>query len=688
LIKIWQKKAAGMFSDLDQAAEWCLQQRAQSPPPYQAPQQAPAAPPPYQNTGAHLFGQQQQPPPPVYQPPSKPNLFTDADFGLFLADNKPKEPPPAYHPPPEQAPPSHSDQSLMGGNTTTPVVVATNPYGHAPMHVLSMPPNGVLDGAAAADEARKKAMNIRTMGKLWKLSGISSGRSSRLGNRWQARHFVLSQCTIAYGDLDSNKDGPTPPIEAALANTKKRFTLWGSFVVPEPPERAQGREFAFGVYRSDADAFAGAAGMTNKQQVIVNGDEREQLMLLAAEDAKQQSHWICSLLKATGRCGVLLRVGEDAAAYRLRCCYGDDALEMEAGPVENKVLIRKILSKSSGAGAVGLKVGDELVAVNGAHVPPLAAGAMRRMLEALPRPLDMELRRPRDPVVARELAAKAALTCGTDDDDEQLARRMRESMNVGAALRADKQARDERRLQEAKAKEIEAANLAKSIAATAKVPQAPRPQEQSAQEIQAAVTAVSTAVDFSARGDDYFYAETQDPAAAARAYKSALDSLLTKKDALADPNGAARRAVAQAHPGVSLADLFDHINANGAEASKKARASYGNSTHKSAIPTGILPEPESIQEDNQSQSSINNNNSAPPPPPRPQSSTAVPPYQIALYSYEPAEDWQLKLNAGDKLSLINKMDDGWSEVSLLDNPDMRGLVPSSYLADSTSATRI
>jgi len=56
----------------------------------------------------------------------------------------------------------------------------------------------------------------------------------------------------------------------------------------------------------------------------------------------------------------------------------------------------------------GLRVGDELVSVNGVVVPPLHAEGVAKVLGAAARPLELVLRRPRDADAARA-QARAAL---------------------------------------------------------------------------------------------------------------------------------------------------------------------------------------------------------------------------------------------------------------------------------------
>ena len=49
---------------------------------------------------------------------------------------------------------------------------------------------------------------------------------------------------------------------------------------------------------------------------------------------------------------------------------------------------------------------------------------------------------------------------------------------------------------------------------------------------------------------------------------------------------------------------------------------------------------------------------------------------IALFSYESTDDDEITIKRGDKVSLIEKYDDGWCLVKRGDNT---GLVPSNYL---------
>lgn len=733
-------RAAKECSTLDEAAEWCLrngneqqalprrsevQQQpypreqpsdlyhrrqppivpvvAQPPPPQppRQPQPVPtSAPPPAFTRNVPMpvpppaYARQppafaaQQPPPPAYrQPsaavPSKPTLnFDDASMALFV-DTKRQEQQP------RPAPSSSSSQrqqrhirppaaSVMGGELPTPVVTATNPYGHATLQMMSMPPVGILGGAAEAEAARREASRVSMHGKLAKMSGVASGKS-RFGSRWQARHFVLGDCRVAYGDLAS--DGGLKPNKdddayGAFSGTKKSFSLWGSYVVPEPPERASGRDHAFAVYRSDQDAFHSASnrapgvsyvGGHAASSSFSRGEEREQLLLLAAEDAGSRSRWICALLAAAGRPGVMLRVGEDAAAIRLRVCYGGSPLELEAGAVGRNVLVRKV-SPSSGAGAIGVKVGDELVSVNGAPVPLMQASAVRSMLEAVARPLELELRRPRDATTAKELAAKAVLSLGTDPDDEDSRRhRMKESLQVGEALRADQQAREAERAKQAAAAQAEAAALSDAVARS-------HAEARQKEQVTMAVRATVDAVRSSGEGDRL--AQQNEHASAAAAYRAALDSLLSVKESLADPEGPARQAVAQALPELSLAQLFDHI----------AKSGQAQSTMAAAPPPQAPPPRDNNDlalvsqtsdlslEDNGLRPSSSQYVQPPPADPIQQQATAS-----ALFDYVPQEDWQMAIQVGDRLLVLSEHDDGWSEVCLVDSTHSRGLVPASYI---------
>ncbi|KAJ8602778.1 hypothetical protein CTAYLR_002574 [Chrysophaeum taylorii] len=648
---------SGAYPQQQQPPPPAYPQQQQQPPPPAYPQQQqqppppayprPPAPPAYSQQqpnssssssggGGGGYPQQHQPaPPPAYsQQQQQPFTFDAASQALFEVAA-----PPVQSRPLEETPKAPKVQMPTGGELPTPIVQATNPYGHAPMAVISMPPSGVLGGAAAAEAARKRAAAVEMGGKLFKLSGV--GGRSRLGSRWQARHFVLKESRLAYGDVAA--DGGLKPSKEddamdAFSGTKKRFSLWGSYVIPEPPERSSGRENAFAVYRSDSDAFTSASVGPR----VGPGEEREQLLLLAAEDATQRAKWVCALMAAAGRPGVLLRVGEDAAAVRLRCCYGSEALELEAGAVGRNVLVRKL--SLSGAGAIGVKVGDELVSVNGAPVPLMSASAVSRMLEAVARPVELELRRPRDSTTAKELAAKAALSLGTDAEDESHRKeRFRESIQVGEALRADALARQELRAKRVEQAQVEAAAVSDALALSSA-------ESKTKESCDAAVAAASEAVRLSGEADQLLAARA-DPAAAASLYKRALDSLMAVQEPLADPDGPARQAVSRVYPDLSLANLFDHINSYGAQAADLASR----------------PPPPSEQE----------LGFAPPPPPlllpdAQQLGTAV-----ALFEYAPHEDWQLAIQTGDHLTLVSEHDDGWSDVCLADGT--RGLVPSSYI---------
>lgn len=582
---------------------------------------------------------------PVVPMPTKPRLEMDqASMALFV-DTEPKKEKPA---------PSATSQvpaaAIASVELPTPIVIATNPYGHAPMQMMSMPPMGVLGGAEEADAARREARKVALAGKLCKMSGIASGKS-RFGSRWQARHFVLAESRVAYGDLASDKQQPVDAV-SAFTGTKKSFSIWGSYVVPEPPERASGREHAFAVYRSDEDAFAGASISTRPTE----GQEREQLLLLAADDAPARSRWVCALMAAAGRPGVLLRVGEDAAAVRLRVCYGSSPLDFQAGAANRHVLVRKV-SKASGMGSIGVRVGDELVSVNGAPVPLLPASAVRRMLEAVTRPLELEIRRSRDATTAKELAAEAVLSLGTDpDDDVERDKRMRESLQVGEALRADRNAREAERAKRVAAAGVEAAAVGDAVARSEAELEARRAFDEAVETVRSALAA-------SRHGDRLF--QSSDYVAAAKAYRAALDSLMSVREVLADPAGPGRQALNRAIPDLSLAELFDHINSSGQEAANRANASVETLTSDvsrvSLVQAAAPPQAAAAAAAPETQPTTTTNSAS------------------ALFDYASQADWQLDLASGDRLLVISEHDDGWSEVCLAHDAQARGLVPSSYI---------
>mmetsp|Transcript_6331 Transcript_6331/g.19825 ORF Transcript_6331/g.19825 Transcript_6331/m.19825 type:complete len:1033 (+) Transcript_6331:93-3191(+) len=592
----------------------------------------------------------------------------------------------AYAPPPLQIPTpgpytsnDNASNSAITRGYVKPHVVAEMQKMHVPpiedelvgheqreampegVQVLSNRPKGFLEGKESASKAEKKASLSSFSGKLWRYTGVSGG--GIFGNKWQARHFVLSQSTLVY--------------------EKKEVSLRATYVVPELSEKAQNREFAFGVYRSEAiDAFTGAAGKVPSRG---GSDSREQLLLLAAEDERSRSKWICALLSAAGRSGVLLRIGDDVHAIRLQCCFGDESVYADVGAVMledtksskkiQKCLVRQI-DASEGLGSVGVKVGDELVSVNGIPVPgTLPASAVGKMFEACSRPLDMEFRRYRDIAIFEKLAAKAARVRSTDNEGTTLEELMRKSMDRGAALRAAIATKHELQpngigdeLQLSVADEAKGALSLTSQDA----PRAPPEVDCDQHRIDFVVNQVLTAVKVSARADEYFYGGTCDHSKVATTYKTALETLLAVKDDLTDPTGPARQALALVAPGVSLPDLFDHINTNvskihenfdtssepsslHAQPSEEAQLSYGGSAAVGAITQQV--EDFSLSEEKQQQ------------------------HGIALFDYEPVDAWQIALRAGESVLVKGQHEGGWTEVCVpsADASERRGLVPLSYI---------
>ena len=607
-------RAASLCRDVESAAEWCLEQ-----------QRAPPASRP--------------PPPPLVLPPKPAPALVDADFALFAAPPPPPPQRPAYAAPPAvpaPAPPPPASMP-MGGEAPAAVVEATNPYGHAALAVVSMPPGGVAGGAASAGRSRAAAGRVQRGGKLAKLSGLGGGRTL-LGSRWQARHFVLAQSTLAYGDVawegglrGADRNGGAL-IGDVFAGTKKSFGLWGAYVVPESKDRAAGRDFAFAVYRSDDDVLRGGRSLAG----VATSGERDQLCLLAAEDDGDRGRWVCDLLRAAGRSGVILRTpSPDLRMMELRCVYGDEPLKLGCCVVGHAVLVRT-LDRDEGAGSVGVQVGDELVEVNGVLVPPIDAGAVTKILDAAHRPLELRLRRPTDPRRHADLA-RSAIHAKTGEVAEDL--RKRESLEIGAALRNDAEDRRAHSLR----LEAEAAEAARAA-------EAGRARAAEASRLRALDDAAVAAALDAQRGADAGAAALArgDAAGAVDAFRGALQRLLDSRDALGDPAGPGRRALALRAPGLDLAALYDRVQRGGQEAHDLQR--------RAPAPAPAPPTVGALADAFEQ--------------------VSVAGRATATFEFAASDDWMLALVPGERLEVLKTMDDGWSEVR--NAAGASGLVPTGY----------
>ncbi|KAK7230384.1 hypothetical protein SO694_0018207 [Aureococcus anophagefferens] len=138
----------------------------------------------------------------------------------------------------------------------------------------------------------------------------SCARANSLrGARWQKRTFALRNCELGYGRT-------TP--RARRARAMKGVPIWGCYALKEPPH--QGKDHVFAVY-SGADGGPGAPRAT--------------LAMLAPTTPRRAPKVAQRVYAASGRTGMLLRVGDDAVASTLLCVCaaepGDVSANFEAG---------------------------------------------------------------------------------------------------------------------------------------------------------------------------------------------------------------------------------------------------------------------------------------------------------------------------------------------------------------------
>ena len=80
--------------------------------------------------------------------------------------------------------------------------------------------------------------------------------------------------------------------------------------------------------------------------------DRAETLALAAEDDGDRGRWVCDLLRAAGRSGVILRTpSPNLQMMELRCVYGDEPLKLGCCVVGHAVLVRT-LDRDEGAGSV------------------------------------------------------------------------------------------------------------------------------------------------------------------------------------------------------------------------------------------------------------------------------------------------------------------------------------------------
>ncbi|KAH8054613.1 hypothetical protein JL721_10392 [Aureococcus anophagefferens] len=163
----------------------------------------------------------------------------------------------------------------------------------------------VPDGAPPRPTGGPACARVLKVGRLYKLSRANSLR----GARWQKRTFALRNCELGYGPNDA---------AAQSGEAMKGVPIWGCYALKEPPH--QGKDHVFAVY-SGADGGPGAPRAT--------------LAMLAADDAATCAEWLRAVYAASGRTGMLLRVGDDAVASTLLCVCaaepGDVSANFEAG---------------------------------------------------------------------------------------------------------------------------------------------------------------------------------------------------------------------------------------------------------------------------------------------------------------------------------------------------------------------
>ncbi|CAH0375156.1 unnamed protein product [Pelagomonas calceolata] len=472
---------------------------------------------------------------------------SDADFALFgsMKAPAPAPPPRPPRPPPRPAPvttaPPPAKKPEAPWSDLPPAIVAgTNPYGHAPLKIISTPAAGVADGAFEAQKARNAAGLVQKAGALSKLS--SGGLIGKKAVRWQGRHFSLGHRSLAYGETPGE----------GLWEAKKKFNIWGSYVVPEAADRAAGRQHAIAVYRGDEDVIAGPRSGADKRRSAAalsdrDATARDQILLVAADSDLEARQWTLSLMAAAGRRGVGIVIGEDASHIDLRAILAEP-LGLEAVSADHRPLIATI-EKNGAAHAAGLRAGDELVQINGVNVPPADAPTLNKILQASAKPLDLRLRRCTSQInqrTRRDLARNALRSVASIVQSRDALHK--QSLEVGAALRADQQARsDAAQRQAEEASRLEAARRA-SLADEAQ--RSARVSRNDA--VDAAVTDALSAARKAEEADAVF-----DPGKAASLKAEARGMLDRAAPMLRSEE--ARQRLAAAAPGLDLAALYDRL---------------------------------------------------------------------------------------------------------------------------------
>ena len=252
---------------------------------------------------------------------------------------------------------------LSGGADAgpSPPVVATVPVATAVSTTGRPRANSAQRSVAREYDA---AARVRKAGKLYKLSRASSLR----GARWQRRSFILRNCELGYAE-------DAAPHDAALQQAPlKGVSVWGCYALREPAH--QGKAHVFAVYSTAAQAASQPSAAP-----------RTTLAMLAADDAATAADWCRAIYAAAGRAGMLLRVGEDSDAATLLCvCCADSAevsRHLRAGGDDGRVIVSRV---GGALERVGLRVGDELTALDGQPIPYLDADRLGRLLATAPPP--------------------------------------------------------------------------------------------------------------------------------------------------------------------------------------------------------------------------------------------------------------------------------------------------------------
>ncbi|CAH0367256.1 unnamed protein product [Pelagomonas calceolata] len=388
---------------------------------------------------------------------------------------------------------------LSGGAEQPTPVVATVPVATA---VNTTRPRANSQQRSVAREY-DSAARVKKAGKLYKLSRASSLR----GARWQRRSFILRNCELGYAE-------DAAPHDAALQQAPlKGVSVWGCYALREPAH--QGKAHVFAVYSTAAQAASQPSAAP-----------RTTLAMLAADDAATAADWCRAIYAAAGRAGMLLRVGEDSDAATLLCvCCADSAevsRHLRAGGDDGRVVVSRV---GGALERVGLRVGDELTALDGQPIPYLDADRLGRLLATARRPFELTVRRPRAP--------------------------RRPSGAGGAPPAAPAPAPPARPVVDLLGLDLEPAPAAPAPALPEPAPLLAVPPPAADAPV---VAAVRSALDNQAEGKRC--AARGDAAGAAAAYRRVVDDLLRAQPLYA-ASPANQAAVARALPGVDLAALYD-----------------------------------------------------------------------------------------------------------------------------------